>query len=60
MYNKKHLYIGLNLFLKLNFYFLFFLKKITSDIKPDNFVIGLGKRANKIFLIDFGLAKRYI
>ena len=29
------------------------------DIKPDNFVIGLGKKANQIFVIDFGLAKKY-
>ena len=29
------------------------------DIKPDNFVIGLGKKADLIYLIDFGLAKRY-
>ncbi|EGR27909.1 kinase domain protein [Ichthyophthirius multifiliis] len=29
------------------------------DIKPDNFAIGQGKRANKIFMIDFGLAKKY-
>lgn len=30
------------------------------DIKPDNFLIGTGLRAHKVFIIDFGLAKRYI
>lgn len=29
------------------------------DIKPDNFVMGLGPKARECFLIDFGLAKRY-
>ncbi|KAI4324796.1 hypothetical protein MLD38_030250 [Melastoma candidum] len=29
------------------------------DIKPDNFLTGLGRRANQVFMIDFGLAKRY-
>jgi serine/threonine protein kinase len=29
------------------------------DIKPDNFVIGLGSDQNIINLIDYGLAKRY-
>lgn len=32
---------------------------IHRDIKPDNFLVGLGRRGNVIYAIDFGLAKRY-
>ncbi|CAI5728128.1 unnamed protein product [Hyaloperonospora brassicae] len=32
---------------------------IHRDVKPDNFLIGLGKRAQIVHIIDFGLAKKY-
>lgn len=30
------------------------------DIKPDNFLIGRGKKVDKIYMIDLGLAKKYM
>ena len=29
------------------------------DIKPENFVIGLNEKSNMVYLIDYGLSKRY-
>jgi len=32
---------------------------IHRDIKPDNLLMGSGRHANKVFLIDYGLGKKY-
>lgn len=32
---------------------------VHRDVKPDNFLVGLGDKARVVHVIDFGLAKRY-
>jgi serine/threonine protein kinase len=33
---------------------------IHRDIKPDNFLMGLGEKSSLLHVLDMGLAKRYI
>jgi len=30
------------------------------DVKPDNFLMGVGKKAGQVYVIDFGLSKRFM
>lgn len=32
---------------------------IHRDMKPDNFLVGINKKSSVLYMIDYGLAKRY-
>ena len=54
---KTVLMLGIELLTRLEF--IHHRNFIHRDIKPENFALGIGKRANVIYVLDFGLAKRY-
>jgi casein kinase 1 len=40
--------------------FIHYRRIIHRDIKPDNFTMGLGSSSHRVFIIDFGLAKKFM
>ncbi|KAL4506522.1 hypothetical protein ABPG72_000093 [Tetrahymena utriculariae] len=42
-----------------NLEYIHFKTYVHRDMKPENFLVGLGKKSKNIFTIDFGLSKRY-
>ena len=54
---KTTLMLGIELITRLEF--IHHRNFIHRDINPDNFLVGIGDRANVVYVIDFGLSKQY-
>lgn len=54
---KTTMMLGIELITRLEF--IHHRNFIHRDIKPDNFVMGIGERSNVVYVIDFGLSKQY-
>lgn len=55
---KTTIRIGIQIITRLEF--IHSKKFIHRDIKPENFLIGTHQNCDKVFVIDFGLSKKYI
>ena len=32
---------------------------VYRDVKPENFMMGIGRNSRNVYMVDFGLSKRY-
>jgi len=53
----KTLHVGIQMIQRLKY--IHDLNHVHRDIKPDNFMNGLGLKENMVYLIDYGLTKKY-
>ena len=56
-YKKTACMLGIQM--KDRFEFVHSKKIIHHDIKPDNFVMGRGLKSHIVYILDFGLSKKY-
>jgi len=55
---KTVLMLGMQMLLRIEFVHSKYI--LHRDIKPDNFVVGQGTQKHRVYIIDFGLAKKYV
>lgn len=55
---KTTVMIGLQIIDRLEY--IHTMKFVHRDIKPENFLLGTYEKCGKIYIIDFGLSKKFI